>query len=164
MRLDINLRVFVAACIVAILLLLILSSIFTPKPKKSRIEAVSLRNVKSLFDAPAGAVYLMYSKSNPNDYILYERILNMCRNKPQVECYYSLNDLYVDGDGCPRSNVISPGSYMVFIGGPISHPCVDYYERTLQAPCSLESNSTHIWWKDQNGSIIQKSVTALSEI
>ena len=165
MRLDINLRVFIAVCIVAILLLLVLSSIFTPKPEKSGTGAVSsLRNVKSLFDAPAGSVYLMYSKSNPNDYILYERILNMCKNKSQVECYYSLNDLYVDGDGCPRSSVISPGNYMVFIGGPISHPCVNYYERTLQAPCSLEYNSTHIWWKDQNGNVVQKSVTALSEI
>ncbi len=164
MKLSFNLRVFIAACAGVILLVSILSAVFMLRLEKSEVKQISLSSIKGLFEAPTGSVYFMYSKNSPNDYVLYAKIFNMCKNKPQLECYYSLNDLYVDNYGCPRPNVISSGKYIVFIGGPISQPSVDYYEKSLQAPCSLEYNSTHIWWKSRNGSIIQKSVMELSKI
>jgi len=53
---------------------------------------------------------------------------------------------------------------LVFIGGPSSQECVKYYEKTLQAPVSLHLNNTHLWWETRDGSIIEESVFAYSEI
>jgi len=151
-------------CIVLILFSAALGVMNWEYPPKEKVE-LSLSDVRDLMDALAGDVYLMCPKSSPpSEQYLFDVFMNMCRNRPQIKCYYKADDLYVDAEGCPRPNVITHGKYLVFIGGPSSQACVKYYENSLQAPCLLQLNSTHLWWETRDGSVIEKSVIARSEI
>jgi len=125
----------------------------------------SLGDVRSLIEASPGDVYLMIPKSSsPTEQGLYDIFMNVCRNTPQIKCYYELGGLYVDREGRPRPNVIIRGKYLVFLGGPSSQACVRYYEKTSQTPVSLCLNSTHLWWETKDGSVVEGSVFAYEEI
>ena len=134
------------------------------RTRSSEGTMTSFYGIMNLFNAPSGDVYFMYPENNPSDQIAYDAVMNMCKNRPQMENYYKMGDLYVDADGCPRSNVIKRGKYMVFIGGPFSQACVNYYETTLQAPCKLQYNGTYIWWKTSNGTVLEDTVMTVSEL
>jgi len=124
----------------------------------------SLSEVKNIFNAPANTVYFMHPEDNPGDQIVYDVLMNVCKNQPQVEIFYKLNDLYVDSEGCPRPNVFPREKSLVFIGGPYSQPSVAYFEQSQQAPRRFAMNSSHIWWEEKNGSISAQTVFSISEL
>jgi hypothetical protein len=123
----------------------------------------SLSEVEKVFDSSSNSVYFMHPEDNPGDQMLYDTAMNLCRNQPQVEVFYKLNDLYVDSEGLPRPNVFSHGESLIFIGGPYSQPCVEYFEQSHQAPCSFAINSSHVWWEKKDGSLLNGSVFSISE-
>ncbi|MEM2102701.1 MAG: hypothetical protein QXM22_04235 [Candidatus Bathyarchaeia archaeon] len=159
--------------LVFLLTIICISSILTAaflgfsglKPRSpSENTPASFSAIMNMFDAPIGDVYFMYPADNPSDHAAYDIVMNMCRNHPQMEYYYKPGDLYVDSDGYPRPNIIKRGKYMVFIGGPFSQGCVNYYETTLQAPVRLGYNGTYIWWETNNQTVLEDSVMKTSEL
>ena len=161
-----NLRIKNILALVCVLSVLTLSLVgyFSQKSRPAERVTVSFSAIMNLLTAAAGNVYFMYPGNNPSDHVAYDTVLNMCTNRPQIEYYYTTNDLYVDANGYPRPNVISQGKYMVFIGGPVSQESVKYYENTRQAPSKLEYNGTHIWWENTNGTLLEDTLMTISEL
>lgn len=153
----------IVICLFSILTLAFVG-IFSSRTPPSKHTAENFSAIMNLLSAKAGDVYFMYPGNNPSDHVAYDTVMNMCTNRPQIECYYTVDDPYVDSSGCPRPNVITNGKYMVFIGGPFSQECVKYYENTLQAPCKLEYNGTHIWWQTANGTFLNDTFIEISEL
>ncbi|MGQ9565284.1 MAG: hypothetical protein ACUVT5_01890 [Candidatus Bathyarchaeales archaeon] len=151
-------------CISSILAVALLGFSGLKSRYPSENAPVSFSAIRNLFDAPSGDVYFMYPENNSSDHAAYDVVMNMCRNRPQMEYYYKPGDLYVDSAGYPRPNIIKRGKYMVFIGGPFSQECVNYYESTLQASVRLGYNGTYIWWETNNKTILEDSVMKTSEL
>ncbi|HVP41239.1 MAG TPA: hypothetical protein VMS95_04735 [Candidatus Krumholzibacteriaceae bacterium] len=161
-----GLRIKILLAVICVLSVLTVSLVGYFGPRNGPIETLttSFSAIMNLLTAQAGNVYFMYPGNNPSDHVAYDTVMNMCANRPQIEYYYTVNDLYVGANGYPRPNVIGHGKYMVFIGGPVSQDCVKYYESTSQAPCKLEYNGTHIWWETANGTFLEDSFMAVGEL
>ena len=64
----------------------------------------SLSDVNKVLNAPAKNVYFLYAKNSEPDVTSAKIFLNMCRNLPQNEYYYKLNDNLVDTNGLVLPN------------------------------------------------------------
>lgn len=159
MRLQIVLTILCVVIIVVAVLVdvNIRNNVFEPATS-------SLSEVEKVFDAPSNTVYFMHPEDNPGDQVVYDIIMNACKNPTQAEIFYKLNDLYADSEGCPRPNVFPRGKSLVFIGGPYSQPSVKYFEQTQQAPYSFAINSSHIWWEEKDGNLSAQTAFPISEL
>ena len=125
----------------------------------SGVNPKGLAEIDSLLNAPANDIYFMYSRNSSSyDAEPARTVMNICRNYPQIEICYQLDDAWVDSKGCQRPHKISSGKCTVLFGGPYSQPCVKYYEQTGEAPISFKHNSTHIWWETRKKQVLGKTL------
>lgn len=120
-------------------------------------DFIGLADIQSLLDAPPNSIYFMsYKNSSSYDSPSTKNVIKMCKS-PQVEISYELNDTWVDSNGYPKPDKIGPEKYIVIFGGPLSQPCVKYYEQTDQDYITFKCNSSHIWWETRKKEILGKT-------
>jgi hypothetical protein len=125
------------------------------------LSDIGLDKIGGLIDAPANNTYFLYA--GETDVGSAQIVQNMCRNQPQNQLHYTLDDAAVDLRGCPRTVEIDAGRNIVLFGGPESQPCVEFYETSGQTPAVLRENQTHIWWETSIGEKIGGAETAKYE-
>mgnify|MGYP001113141761 CR=1 FL=1 len=123
----------------------------------------SLSDVNKILNAPVRNVYFLYAENSEHDVPSGKIFLNMCRNLPQNEYQYKLDDNLVDTNGFVLPNAVGTGRYIVLFGGPFAQPCVKYYEEFGEAPLVFRENVTHIWWETKEGDVIKDCLLYTSD-
>jgi hypothetical protein len=125
----------------------------------SAVKATGVDESVLLLSAPTNNVYFLLVEGSQDD-VAAEIVYAMCRNQPQYQLRYTLNDSTVDVNGCPRPDVIGKGKSIVLFGGPRSELCVQFYETSKQTPTVMGSNETYVWWETREGEIVGESARA----
>jgi len=121
----------------------------------------SLSDVNKILNAPVRNVYFLYAENSEHNVPSGKIFLNMCRNLPQNEYQYKLDDNLVDTNGFVLPNAVGTGRYIVLFGGPFAQPCVKYYEEFGEAPLVFRENDTYVWWETKEGDVVKEAFARL---